>query len=81
MILGKEHRRMKKDDIEELMTLKGWSRTQLAAALDLTENTVHRWMFGDRKPSGPASILMRMWLTDAKSQLLDGQGRKRKAAV
>ncbi len=57
---------MKPEEIAELMQLKGWSRTQLAAALDLTENTVHQWFSGRRVPGGPATILMRMWLEEAR---------------
>jgi len=60
--------RMSKKEILELLDLKGWSKTRLAAELDLGENIVHRWIVGDRVPGGPASILMRMWLTDARKE-------------
>ncbi len=59
---------MKKAEILELLRLTGWSRTKLAAELDLTENSVNRWLAGNRFPSGPASILMRMWLEEARSR-------------
>ncbi len=59
---------MKPEEILELIELKNWSRTQLAAALDVTENTVHQWASKRRVPSGPASILMRMWLNEARQQ-------------
>jgi DNA-binding transcriptional regulator YiaG len=67
---AKEHRRMTPTEIRELLALKGWSRTQLAAALDVTENTVHQWISGRRRSGsvrGPAVILMRMWLEEARA--------------
>ena len=67
--------RMKKislDEITELMGLRGWSKARLAAELDLTQNAIDRWFLEDRQPSGPAAILMRLWL-DAS--------RKKKVAV
>ena len=66
MTNGKEKKRMSVEEIEELLELKGWTKTQLAAALDLGENAVYRWLHEDRNPSGPAAILMRMWLNDAR---------------
>jgi len=62
----KEDRQMKPAEIEELLRLKAWSRRELGAALDLSENIVHRWISGERTPGGPASILMRMWLNQAR---------------
>jgi DNA-binding transcriptional regulator YiaG len=59
---------MSTEEIRELMKLKGWTNTKLAAALDMSENGVKRWFVGDRHPSGPASILMRMWLDEARRQ-------------
>ncbi len=59
--------RMSKEEIQELMDLKGWSKTQLAAALDVTENIVYRWFSGDRVPGGPATVLMRLWLNEARA--------------
>ena len=69
MFAGKENR-MSKSEITELMELKGWSRTKLAASLDLTETTVNKWMSDSRSPSGPASILMRMWLEEERRKLV-----------
>ena len=60
---------MKKNEILELLALKGWSRTQLAAELHLSENAVQKWIMQDRNPSGPASILMRMWLDEERKKL------------
>ena len=53
-------------EIDKLMTLKNWSRTQLAAALHLTDATVRAWMRGKRNPSGPAVILMQQWLKEGR---------------
>lgn len=64
---------MTKREIIELMKVKGWSKAGLAAALDLSENTVHKWLNGDRIPGGPAGILMRMWLDEARSVSLNGK--------
>ena len=61
---------MEKSEILELLRLKGRSRTKLAAELDLTENAIWRWIGGDRKPSGPAAILMRQWLVEARQENL-----------
>lgn len=64
---------MQPAEIQELMDVKGWSRTQLAANLDVTENTVHQWMSGRRIPGGPAVILMRRWLADCKKHTVNGR--------
>jgi DNA-binding transcriptional regulator YiaG len=68
MLSGKEKRRMSKDEILELLSLRAWSRTKLAGELDVTENTVHQWISGRRIPSGPATILMRMWLATSRGE-------------
>lgn len=57
---------MKTDELRELMRLKGWSKTKLAAEMELTENAVHRWLSGERDPSGPAIVLVRLWLKEAR---------------
>lgn len=59
---------MSKDEILELMRLNGWTRTKLAANLDMSENAIARWIIEDRHPSGAASILMRQWLDQARSR-------------
>ena len=66
---------MTKEDIIELMEIKGWSRTQLAAQLDVTETTIFGWLSGRRHPGGPAKILMRQFLAEAKN------GKRKKVAV
>jgi DNA-binding transcriptional regulator YiaG len=71
-------------EIQELMDLRHWSRTQLAAALDVTEPTIHSWMSERRVPGGPAVILMRMWLEQcrlAKSTQVNGHARPARKTV
>ena len=70
MTCGKGNR-MSSEEIKELLRLKDWTKTKLAAHLDLGENIVYRWINGDRAPSGPASILMRQWLTEARAAAND----------
>ena len=55
-------------EIRELMELKGWSETKLAAQLDLSQHAVHKWLAEGRNPSGPAAILMRQWLAEARKE-------------
>lgn len=62
----KANRTMEKKEIEELIELRGWTRTDLASEMGVTENAVHRWMAGNPKPKGPAAILMRIWLEEAR---------------
>lgn len=59
--------RMKKEEIQELLDLKGWSKRCLALKLGLSENAVYRW-FIDRSPGGPASLVMRQWLASARKE-------------
>ncbi len=67
-MVSKGKSRMKPEEIQELMQLMGWTKTKLAAELDLSENAIHRWIEGDRNPSGPAVILMRLWLEAARKK-------------
>lgn len=59
---------MTTDDILELMRLKEWSQTRLAAELDLSHAAVQRWLAESRAPRGPARILMRQWLNLARQE-------------
>jgi DNA-binding transcriptional regulator YiaG len=81
MELGKREP-MSIEDIRELMALKGWRATHLAAALDLTETTVYRWLMGLGVPKGPARVLMRLWLEEARASSNGAKtnGRKRVTA-
>lgn len=64
---------LSRQEIEELMRLRGWSRTRLAVEMDVTENCVSRWIIGQPTVSGPAAILLRLWLEQAR---LDSAKRK-----
>lgn len=55
-------------DVEELMRLRRWNVTQLAAAINYTENAVRYWKEQDAAPSGPVSMLLRSWLADARAK-------------
>jgi transcriptional regulator with XRE-family HTH domain len=60
--------RMTKKDIIELLRLKGWNQAELARRLQLSNAAVSRWFNEERNPTGPARILMRQWLNEAKAQ-------------
>lgn len=68
MMTGKEKKKMSAEEIRELLRLKDWTKAQLAVALGLGQPAVERWLIGDRNPSGPASILMRMWLEEERGK-------------
>ena len=78
MLTGKEPWRMTLQEISDLMELRGWNKTDLASALHVKEHTVHSWLIGRRNPSGPACILMRMWLEAARGNGKNGNGKGRK---
>lgn len=59
---------MKLTEIIELMKLQGWNQRELARRLDLNEATVSRWFKGEHHPTGPARILMRQWLSEARGK-------------
>lgn len=58
--------RMKIEEVQELLTLKGWTKRHLAAQLALSEDTVYRWFVNKVVPRSPAVVLMRHWLTEAR---------------
>ena len=63
-----DRNRMTPQEIRELMDLKRWSEAKLAAELNLSQYAVQKWLAEGRRPSGPASILMRQWLIEARKQ-------------
>jgi transcriptional regulator with XRE-family HTH domain len=68
MVEDLENNRMTREEIRQLMALKGWTVTQLAARLDLSKDAVARWLGSEHPLKGPASILMRQWLEQARAQ-------------
>jgi DNA-binding transcriptional regulator YiaG len=58
---------MTANDITDLLKLKGWSQVQLAGMLHVHESSVSLWLHGARNPTGPARILMRQWLDEARA--------------
>jgi DNA-binding transcriptional regulator YiaG len=75
MLSTNEYPPMTKMELDELMALNGWSKTRLAAELHLTEAAVYKWFRMDGVPDGPTSILLRIWLEDARARA----SRKHKA--
>lgn len=69
MLTDKEYKPMKKREILELMRLKNWPRTKLAAELHLADNTVQKWISAGEAPDGPAVVLMDIWLREARGEL------------
>jgi len=68
---------MPTSELQEFMNLKGWNRTKLAAALDITANTVDRWFMAGKVAGGPPSILLREWLERERARAAhEGNGRK-----
>lgn len=53
-------------DVRELLELKEWTRMDLAYNLEMTEGGVHRWFREEYIPRGPANVLMKMWLNQAR---------------
>jgi len=60
--------RMTPEEIRELCALKGWTMAKLAELLDVTPWSVRSWAISRRKPLGPASVLMRLWLAEARRE-------------
>lgn len=60
--------RMAKREILELLELNGWSQAELGRRLELHEAAISRWVRGECAPTGPARILMRQWLDEARTK-------------
>jgi hypothetical protein len=78
MSMHKDSSGMPTSELQEFMNLKGWNRTKLAAALDITTNTVDRWFMAGKVAGGPASILLREWLNRERSMAMSN-GHKQPA--
>lgn len=57
---------MSTQEIEELLDLLDWSRTKLAAELNVTESCVHHWLAERRLPRDRHVKKMRRLLADAR---------------
>jgi len=64
---------MTKTELTELMTLRGWTRTRLAAELHLTDHAVYKWLREGGVPDGPTSILLRIWLEESRVTRTNGK--------
>lgn len=54
-------------EMQELLVLMNWTRTKLAAELEITANAVDKWFAAGRAPGGPTSILLSDWLIRARN--------------
>lgn len=61
---------MNKAEIIELLKVKGWTQAELSRQLDISEATISRWIEGTRQPLGPARVLIRIWLNEAREKEL-----------
>ena len=68
MVRELENNRMTLKEIRELMELRDWTPTRLAAAMDMSKDAVSRWFSDNHPPKGPASILMRIWLEESRAE-------------
>ena len=68
MIPGQEKRGMTTEEIKELIELREWRRRDLAQQLDVSEAAVFKWLREETKVRGPAGVLMRMLLDEARKE-------------
>lgn len=61
----------------ELMKLRGWSKTDLACHLQVTESAVYKWCKTGIVPTGPTSILLSNWLAESKT----GKPKRKRAVA
>lgn len=62
---------MTNEEFDELLKITGWTKRKLAQKLNLSENLVYQWYSAsassiNRTPTGPAAVLMSMWLRKAR---------------
>lgn len=60
--------RVRPEEVDELLLLRDWSYARLAAEMDVTEPTVRAWMSRANPITGPAGVLIRLWLSEAKAR-------------
>lgn len=64
---GRERKHMTKKEIAELMRLNSWTQAELARRVEVTEGAISLWLSGQRPVTGPARVLLREWLTQARA--------------
>jgi transcriptional regulator with XRE-family HTH domain len=71
MASGKEKNavKMSPKEIQELLDLKGWTKTDLASALGVGDHAVYQWLTGRRTARGAVCVLMRQWLGEARENV------------
>lgn len=69
MLTGLGDAPMVKEQILELMQLRGWSRMRLALELHVSLATVHSWIKDGAAPEGPPSLILRLWLREARGEI------------
>ena len=57
----KDKQSMTREEIEELLELQGWSKTDFASELGVREATIYNWLNGGHC-GRPVTILLREWL-------------------
>lgn len=57
---------MSTTELQELMDVKDWTRTDLASQLRITANAIDKWFKAGVVPGGPTSILLMDWLIRAR---------------
>lgn len=72
---------MSPEEIQELMTLRDWSMEKLADELELSGAAVYKWLSKRGPCSGPAAILMRLWLTEAREAKKNSKANGRKVGA
>lgn len=68
MLIAKEHTPMKKEEILELLRLRGWNRERLAVEMCVSVAAIHKWIREGECPKSPASVLMGEWLERARAE-------------
>lgn len=80
MIVTEGKKKMTAPEIQELLTLKNWSKSKLASELDLSEHAVYKWLKGQREATGPAALLMHQMLAEARAEAAQSKPRRKEAA-
>jgi len=69
MLTGLGDTPMQKEKILELMERRGWSRMRLALELHVSLATVHSWIKDGAAPEGPPSLILNVWLREARGEI------------